>query len=225
MKKLFSLFSLLSIIFAVSASEEWLYYKEYPWVWDNKTEDWLYLRGGEDGKIYAYRNSTKEWGEFNESLQKKTWDVQYTEWVQNPEPYGGLEVLQKIKNLRQGITTLSNRTLDLSNQNITDVSPILGGITELVEDGKIGSLILSNNNISDLSPFQSFPDSDFNPSSGSGLWSLELEFNKINSSTDITPILHSAYWIYLQGNDLSDEQKKECEDIRGQLVFVENRLY
>ena len=55
--------------------------------------------------------------------------------------------------------------------------------------------------------------------------SLEIEFNKINSTTDINPVLMKAYYIYLQGNDLSDEQKKEIEDTRGQLVFVENRLY
>jgi hypothetical protein len=100
MNKFFCLFSLLSIIFTVSASEEWLYYKAYPWVWDNKTEDWLYLRGGEDGKIYAYRNSTKVWEEFNVQKEEKTWDKQYLEWVKNPEPYGGLDVLQKIKQAR-----------------------------------------------------------------------------------------------------------------------------
>ena len=27
----------------------------------------------------------------------KSWDQQFEEWVKNPEPYGGLEVLEKIK--------------------------------------------------------------------------------------------------------------------------------
>ena len=90
MNKLFCLFSLLSITFTVSASKEWLYYKEFPWVWDNKTEDWLYLGGGEDGNIYAYRNSTKEWEEFNVQEDENTWEDQYEVWVQNPDPYGGL---------------------------------------------------------------------------------------------------------------------------------------
>ena len=50
-------------------TREWLYYKEYPWVYDAATNDWIYLSGSlsnsADGKIYIYRNSTKEWSEFN----------------------------------------------------------------------------------------------------------------------------------------------------------------
>jgi hypothetical protein len=160
---------------------------------------------------------------------EKTWEEQYEEWIQNPEPYGGVDVLKKIRDMRNGTIAIES-TLDLSNQNITDVTPILSGITEIAENGKISSLILNNNNISDLSPFKSFPDSSFGSgfgvtNGGTNLYSLELEFNKINANTDITHILHSAYYIYLQGNDLSDEQKKEIFDTRGQLVMVEDRLY
>ena len=204
-------------------ASEWLYYKYYPWVYDNKSKDWLYLRGSDDGKIYAYRASSKAWEEFGKG--EPTWEEQYEEWIKNPDPYGGLDVLQKIKNLRLGITSLSNRTLDLSNQNISDVTPVTNGIVDLVKAGQITSLILNNNNISDLTAFLDFPDGNFFGGSESGLMSLEIEFNKINSTTDINPVLMKAYYIYLQGNDLSDEQKKEIEDTRGQLVFVENRLY
>ena len=214
MKILYALISLFC--FSSLTASEWLYYKHFPWVYDNKTEDWLYLKAGSDGQIYAYSNNSRTWGDFETS--EATWDEKYEEWIKNPSPYGGLEVLQKIRDIRNGTIT-NYGYLDLSNQNITDVTPIISGITELVEDGKISTLILSNNNISDLSPFENFPDW------GSGLTFLELEFNKINSNTDITPILHSAYYIYLQGNDLSDEQKKECEDTRGQLVFLETRLW
>ena len=42
-----------------------MYYKEYPWVYDNVSKDWLYLRGSSDGKIYAYRASSKAWEEFD----------------------------------------------------------------------------------------------------------------------------------------------------------------
>jgi formylglycine-generating enzyme required for sulfatase activity len=50
--------------FVVCSGKTWLYYEHYPWVWDNMSKDWLYLRGSSDGKIYAYRQSTKEWAEF-----------------------------------------------------------------------------------------------------------------------------------------------------------------
>ena len=53
-------------------------------------------KGADDGKIYAYRNSTKKWEEFNELLSEKTWDEQYEEMIKNPEPYGGLEVIEKV---------------------------------------------------------------------------------------------------------------------------------
>ena len=55
--------SLLAL--SLSGADEWLYYKQYPWVYDYVSKDWLYLRGSSDGKIYAYRSSTSEWGEFD----------------------------------------------------------------------------------------------------------------------------------------------------------------
>lgn len=48
-----------------------MYYKEYPWVYDNVSKDWLYLRGSSDGKIYAYRASSKVWEEFEVTEQAK----------------------------------------------------------------------------------------------------------------------------------------------------------
>lgn len=64
MRKLFCLFGIFAISLCASAAGEWLFYKEYPWVYDHKTKNWLYLQGAGDGKIYAYRNSTNEWEEF-----------------------------------------------------------------------------------------------------------------------------------------------------------------
>ena len=61
MRKLLCLFGLFSLSLSAFALNEWLYYKEYPWVYDHKTKDWLYLRGSSDGEIFAYRNSTKAW--------------------------------------------------------------------------------------------------------------------------------------------------------------------
>ena len=65
MKKLLCFFVFIGLTFSAFSASEWLYYKHYPWVYDNVTEDWLYLRGSEDGKIFAYRASTKVWEEFS----------------------------------------------------------------------------------------------------------------------------------------------------------------
>jgi formylglycine-generating enzyme required for sulfatase activity len=51
--------------FGVCSGKTWLYYKHYPWVWDNMSKDWLYLQGSSDGKIYAYRASEQKWEEFS----------------------------------------------------------------------------------------------------------------------------------------------------------------
>ena len=64
MRKLFCLFGLFAISFSASAAGEWLYYKHYPWVYDNVSKDWLYLRGAADGSIYAYRSNTNKWEAF-----------------------------------------------------------------------------------------------------------------------------------------------------------------
>ena len=170
----------------VSASEEWLYYKEYPWVWDNKTEDWLYLRGGEDEKIYAYRNSTKEWEEFNVQEEEKTWDEQYEEWIKDPEPYGGLEVLGEIKEAKDSGAT----AIYLQDNNITYLTPLAGLIN-------LTSLVLFSNNISELTPLAGLTNltyldlynnniSDLTPLAGlTNLTSLGLGHNNINYLTSL----------------------------------------
>lgn len=179
--KFYNLLSLLLISFSATASEEWLYYKHYPWIYDHKTEDWLYLNAGNDNKIYAYRNSTQKWEEFSESLlninSPKNWDMQYEEWIQNPRPYGGLLNLESIKrakddgsikldlsfdsSLKQTATSLG-----LSYNVITNVTPLseLTNLTELSLDGNsiidlmplselsnLNKLSIFDNNISDLS--------------------------------------------------------------------------
>jgi len=61
-----SLLIVVTFILSLSASfgnGEWLYYKHYPWVYDNVSKDWLYLSGN-DGKVIAYRSSTSEWEDF-----------------------------------------------------------------------------------------------------------------------------------------------------------------
>ena len=97
MKFILSLITFLSLSASAFSNSEWFYYKHYPWVYDNVTKDWLYLRGVEGGKIYAYKQSTKTWAEFSMPSVEKTWEEKYSEWIKNPEPYGGLDALKKIK--------------------------------------------------------------------------------------------------------------------------------
>ena len=63
MNKLFCLFSIFAFSLSATAASEWLYYKHFPWVYDNVSKDWLYLSGN-DGKVIAYRASTSEWEDF-----------------------------------------------------------------------------------------------------------------------------------------------------------------
>ncbi len=57
---------------ANSESSEWLYYKHLPWVYDDKTQTWLYLWGGQDGKIYAYNYNDQEWSEFYQNGKEES---------------------------------------------------------------------------------------------------------------------------------------------------------
>ena len=213
MRKLFCLFSLFAIYLSASAASEWLYYKHYPWVYDNVSKDWLYLRGSSNGEIYSYRSSTQKWEVFEVQEGEKTWNEQYEEWIQNPEPYGGLEVLQWIKDAKESratelaisfknisdlspLTALTNLTrLDLSMNNITDLTP-LAGLTNLtiVE-------LYYNYNLSDLSPLARLTN----------LTTLTLSNNNI---TDITPLagLTNLERVLLDRNNISESQKAMLEE-------------
>ena len=115
----------LTLIPLLNASE-WLYYKNYPWVYDHKTKGWFYLSVGTNSEIYAYRYSTKEWATFDEILinasSEKTWDEKYQEWLKKPDPYGGIETLELIKNAKQD----NNSYIDLSGKGISDIAPLEG---------------------------------------------------------------------------------------------------
>ncbi|MDA0882314.1 MAG: SUMF1/EgtB/PvdO family nonheme iron enzyme [Bacteroidetes bacterium] len=63
MRLLFAVIGFLGFSLSASAAGEWLYYKHYPWVYDNVSKDWLYL-SGDGGKVIAYRASTSEWEDF-----------------------------------------------------------------------------------------------------------------------------------------------------------------
>ena len=187
MRLLFAVIGLLGFSLSATAASEWLYYKEYPWVYDNVSKDWLYLRGAADGSIYAYRSKTNKWEVFtapkdDDVIPVPTWKEQYNEWVQNPEPYGGLSVLQKIKEaIESGATEV-----DLYRSNIRNISP-LAGLTDLTR------LAIDGNSISDLTPIVGL----------TFLTWLDLEHNSI---TDISPLaeLTNLSYLDLVGNNVND---------------------
>ena len=190
----------------MSAASEWLYYKHFPWVYDNVTEDWLYLHGASDGKIYAYRNSSKSWEEF--SVPELTWEQKYEDWVLDPAPYGGLSVLQEIKDAKDSGST----ELDLHGIRgtiISDLSP-LEKLTNLTQ------LILGMSwNIVDLSPLAELTNltkldlykgqiSDLTPLAGlTNLTYLDLRDNNV---TDLSPLenLTNLTWLDLSSNKITD---------------------
>ena len=138
---LFGLFYISSL-----TASEWIYYKHYPWVYDHISEDWLYLRGVDGGKIYAYRASSKEWEEFKIS-EPLSWEEKYQDWMKNPSPCGGIQTLEWIKEIKDdGLTER-----DLGYCNITDLTPL----EDLVS---LEILDLSSNQISDLSPLEGLTD-------------------------------------------------------------------
>lgn len=211
MKKLFNFLSLLIFIHSLSASSEWLYYKHYPWVYDNVSEDWLYLTGNE-GTIYAYRKSTNQWEVFE--IPEKSWDKKYEDWILNPEPYGGIQVLQLIKRAKEeavstidigdigieniqpleGLSALT--ALGIGDSHITDISP-LSNLTNL----KV--LILKDNrNIQDLSPLSKLTN----------LEELDFRYNDL-SQLDISPILSltNLQKLRVSSYKITDSQIKEFQ--------------
>jgi hypothetical protein len=186
MKFLKSLLTLFA--FSFSSASEWFYYKHYPWVYDHLTEDWLYLKDAEDGNIYTYRQSTKEWEKFN--IPEPTWDEKYMEWLQNPEPYGGVNVLQLIKKAKDD----SVASIDIGDLLIKNIEPF-EGLSQLTALG------LGDSDITDISPLQNLQNlkllilkdnrnlEDLGPLSNlTNLEELDFRYNDLKE-LDISPIL------------------------------------
>ena len=212
MNILFKTSLLLLASITLSGANEWLFYKNYPWVYDYKSKDWLFLKAGNDGKIYAYRNSTKEWGEFSELLEYATeddiWNDNYEEWLKNPEKYGGLEVLERIKEAKENNAT---ELLIITETPILDISPLsglnnlskvtIGGtihefsdLTPLANLTNLSELLITGSNITQLAPLTNL----------SNLTKLGIEY--CNSLTDISPIaeITGLKMLILRSTSVSD---------------------
>ena len=153
--------------------------------------------------IHVFGIWNNEWSELDS--YKHDWDKQYAKWILDPEPYGGLSVLQQIKEGKDsGATVLY---LSYSN-NISDIAP-LAGLTNLTELG------LAYNNISDLTPLAGLTNledlnlwenniTDISPLAElTNLVALSLDDNNI---TDLTPLaeLTNLVALYLSYNKISD---------------------
>ena len=118
----------------------------------------------------------------------------WAEWEANPEPYGGLEALAKIREAKEkgspkSIWSSGKRvSLDLSGKKVTDLTP-LTGLTNLT------NLTLSGNQITDLTPLAGLAN----------LLLLALDHNQI---ADLTPLkgLTNLKMLALQENPLTADQ-------------------
>ena len=132
----------------------------------------------------------------------------WVEWEANPEPYGGLEVLAKIKEAKES----GAAQLDLSGNEISDLSPLKGlknlewlilynnkitDISPLKGLTKVWSLYLSDNEISDISPLKELTNLKW----------LDLCYNK--KITDLSPLaeLTKLEVLYLWDTPIPEDQK------------------
>ena len=206
----FSMIAFLALSFSLFAEGEWLYYKHFPWVYDNVTKDWLYLKGDSTG-MYAYRNSTSAWEEFSvpeanttTEAGSKICDEKFDEWLLKPEPYGGEVAILKIKAaLDNNITAL-----DLTDKSISDLTP-LACLTNLER------LDLRRNSISDLSPlsgltklrYLNLMDNQISDLSSlvtlENLWELLLARNNI-TDVSLLPTFKGLNGLWVSGNNIGD---------------------
>jgi hypothetical protein len=210
-KALFGLFMNLkgfriSLLFCVSlpfhslsAQNEWLFYKHYPWVYDAKTEDWLYMRGASDGNIYVFRNSLKKWevfsgdgqtqsvtandtaskGQNNNFLDDKSWEEQYEEWFLNADSYGGVQVLKDIKYAKENKSDGLELYPSYGTSSSFDLSPI-----SHLHNLKSLKIYGSDYTFSDLSPLSGL----------NNLTTLLIDYGNIE---DISPIVNLTNLEYL----------------------------
>lgn len=134
---------------------------------------------------------------------------QWAEWEANPEPYGGLDALAMIREVKErGEKKLDLSDVDQPSRNITDLAPLalLTDLEDLDLRGnqitdlsplsglvKLQSLYLSANQISDLKPLTALTN----------LSKLRLSFNHI---TDVKPLakLTNLRDLWLMGNQVTD---------------------
>ena len=197
----------------LEGTEKWVWLKAdvFPYMYNYKSNSsiWLHLNLNSSVLKKFLNNSWIDSGEtslplIKQNTQEDNWDQKYAEWIQNPEPYGGLETLEAIKQAKDSGTTslflsynsitdltplaglVNLEVLDLISSNITDLTPLAGLINLEV-------LALNNNNVSDLTPLAGLTN----------LWGLSLHKNNIS---DLTPLagLVNLNGLVLSRNNITD---------------------
>ena len=153
------------------------------------------MKAGTDGKFYAWKQGDEQWYFFDEaskqwvSVNGETEAERWARWESNPEPYGGLEALKKIKDARES----NQAKLDIGDYDVSDLTPltVMGHLTELnVGDAKLEDITIlgqltkltrlvlkDNKQITDFSPLIKL----------SNLEELDLMYNNLHQ-LDISPL-------------------------------------
>ena len=158
----------------------WVWVNHYPYGYSNKEQNWLYISARNNEQVFAYGKWNETWIEL--ARYQHNWNKQYLKWSSNPDPYGGLEVLDSIKQTREN----GNLKLWLTDKNISDLSPVAGL-------QNIEGLYLSGNDIIDLSPLANL----------TSLTSLSLANNEITDLSSLSD-LKNITELWLNGNRISD---------------------
>ena len=130
------------------------------------------------------------------------WKAKYEEWVKYPSRYGGVEVLEQINNAKNQQTS----SLNLSNSNISDISPLAGLVN-------LKKLELKHNNIADLSPLASLTE----------LTSLDLYDNNISDLTALSELRNLVILRLPKNNIVNITSLHEMEKLT-ELILWDNNI-
>jgi flagellin-like hook-associated protein FlgL len=158
--------------------------------------------GGGSSTTYTldqWRADYDEWINYDDS----NWDNDFLTWMADPEPYGGVALLNKIKAARND----GDRIVDLQGSNISDITPLIG-LTDVEQ------LKLNNNNIQDLSILSGLTKLD----------DIKLQNNNVN---DVSPLagLVNMRELWLNNNNLEDIKPLEhLSGMTGGLGLADNNI-
>ena len=156
--------------------------------------------------IDQWRADYDQWINYDDS----NWDNDFLTWMANPEPYGGVAILNEIKNAREA----GSNSLDLNlTENFMDLTPLAG--LQNLETLRLGSNPSSPSNLSDLSPLASLKNlnellinysnvTDISPIAG--LTDLISFWQSDSPLSDLSPLanLTSIRMLGLHTNQISD---------------------
>jgi hypothetical protein len=199
----------------LKGSEKWVWLKAdvFPYMYHYKSNSsiWLHLSLNSSVLKKFLNNSWIDSGEtslplIKQNTQEDSWDQQYAKWIKNPEPYGGVEALEAIKQAKKNeVTRFSVGRFD-GGEYFLDITPLkfLKSLEWLDASGA---------NIKDITPLASLENldslflnscevEDFTPIAGlSKLTTLEI-WN--NPSNDISFISELSQLVHLSPFEFSD---------------------